>query len=188
MAQNQRTIAELSVKRASLEAHAQQLQNTRVLPGDPVEAMAAGRTAPTAKWLREHRDVVLSKGAKLTAAHHDALAEDLAPDSDAYFAHVEKFLGLRDNGDSVRRKNSSDADNTPREPKVTFIKRGQPVPEGTTVMSPGEYESATETIKWGYDDPNGKFKKNDPIGVREYLRRQEAMKNTPGWYDRPDGY
>src|SRR5581483_347220 len=64
---------------------------------DPVERYIEGRTEPTARWLREHRDWITDpkKNAKLTAAHFNALGEGLQPDTSEYFEHVETFIGLK---------------------------------------------------------------------------------------------
>jgi hypothetical protein len=63
---------------------------------DPVEAFCEGKTEPSARWLREHRDWVTNpqKNARLTSAHFDAVAEGLTPDSSEYFEHVERAIGL----------------------------------------------------------------------------------------------
>ena len=42
-------------------------------------------------------------------------------------------------------------------------------------------KAATQHLTWGYDDPNGRFKKNEPIGVREYLRRRDEIRKDPSW-------
>jgi hypothetical protein len=186
MAQRHRDLATLEVQRGNLESTAAQLQRTRPVPADPVEAFAAGRTERSASWIRAHPDFVLDgrKQSKLTAAHHDAVGDGLVPDTDAYEAHVEKFIGLRNEG-TTRRSSGGNA-NVP----VTVRKSrpGEALKPGEVRMTKGEYEAATETLCWGHDDPHGKFKKNEPIGVAEYLRRKGIMKNTPGWFDRPDSY
>ena len=79
----------------------QRTEPTRTVPSDPVEAFLERCTAPTAKWLRAHPDEAkalalndVRRGAKLSAAHSDALAEGLSADTPEYFGHVEKFLGM----------------------------------------------------------------------------------------------
>ena len=52
------------------------------------------------------------------------------------------------------------------------------------VLTRGEQLAATDgTHVWNYDDPSGKFKKNDPIGIREMARRKAAL-TKQGAYDR----
>jgi hypothetical protein len=89
MARAETRALKLDEDKAMLEAQAQHYAR----PSDPVEAYAAGRTEPTANWVRAHREWVIDpqKSQKLTAAHHDAVAEGHEPDSDGYFSHVERF-------------------------------------------------------------------------------------------------
>lgn len=66
--------------------------------GDPFEQHLTKFTPRTADWMRGHRDWVTDprKSAKLTGAHHMAVGDGLTPDTDEYFEHVEKTLGLRE--------------------------------------------------------------------------------------------
>jgi hypothetical protein len=59
---------------------------------DPVEAIAKGLSPKSAAWVRAHPEVGTDKKAfnKMIAAHHAALAEDLAVDTPEYFAHLDK--------------------------------------------------------------------------------------------------
>ena len=94
----------------------QRTEQPRAVPSDPVEAFLECCTAPTAKWLRAHPDEAkalalndVRRGAKLNAAHSDALAEGLSADTPEYFGHVEKFLGMtkpngKGNGHDVQRR------------------------------------------------------------------------------------
>src|SRR5258708_1970539 len=65
--------------------------------GDAVEDFIGKHTAPTADWMRAHKEWITDprKSLKLEAADRDARAQRLAPDSEAYFDHVETFIGLR---------------------------------------------------------------------------------------------
>jgi hypothetical protein len=171
----------LETRRLALEETAARLNAQPLQPPDPVEAYCAGRTEPTQKWLREHRDWVVdpTKNARLTSAHYAAVAEGLEPDTDRYFEHVEKAIGLRDGAQG--RGNGGEV-------TIRKAKPGEAVPAGAHKMTRGEYESATDgTLKWGYDDPRGKFKKDDPIGVKEYIRRKQELKRQ-GRYDKLESY
>ncbi len=68
-----------------------------VQPADPIEADLAGRTPRTASWLREHRNFYTDSKfrARVMAAHNLAVADDIAPDTDAYFDLVERTVGLK---------------------------------------------------------------------------------------------
>lgn len=165
----------------------------KIQPTDPVEAFVQGRTAPTANWIRKHPEYVQSeKGLKkLTAADAVAQAEDLIPDTPEYFARVEEYLGLRKTEVEAEKKAPTEAAQVkPRTP-------APPVAPGSAVASNGNAASGTSvtltareaaaavdgTVCWNWNDPNGKFKKGDPIGVQEFARRKLAL-TKQGAYDR----
>lgn len=161
---------------------------------DPVEAFASGRTEPTARWIRSHPDFVTDtrKFAKLQAAHFDAEAEQLVPDTPEYFEHIEKFLGIKKTDGEVQveahtRKAPKPAPKVP--PAAPAANGGAPgasTSTNTVVLTKSEAKAATDgTVVWNYDDPSGKkaFKKGDPIGIQEYARRKQKMQ-AQGAYDR----
>lgn len=179
--------------KANLEARA---KTAPARPSDPVEAYIQGRTEPTAQWLRQHREFVVDprKNQKLTAAHHDAVAEGLSPDTTEYFTHVEKFIGVRKEnkevteGDNVQRPGAPKRQATRNVAPVNGARgSGGAVADNNEVhLSQGEAKSATDgTLVWNYDDPSGqkKFRKGDPIGVQEMARRKRNM-SASGLYDR----
>lgn len=197
MASAEAKIGRLDEAKADLEARKAEKPErterteTRTAPADPVEAYIANRTEPTAKWLREHRDFVTDpkKNAKLTAAHHDAIAADLSPDTDAYFEHVETFIGLR----------KSETDTKPNGQQAT-TKRRATVPVAPVQQSGGGTNGGGKEVRlsqreataaqdgthvWNYDDPSPqkRFKKGDPLGVQEFARRKLEM-TKQGLYDR----
>jgi hypothetical protein len=150
-------------------------------PADPIEAYIAGRSAPTAQWLRSHTDFITDprKNAKMNAAHHDAVAEGLAPDTQQYFEHVEKFLGLKKEEPQLKRPAA-------RHVAPISSSNGSAPNANEVRLTPGEARAATDgTHVWNYDDPSGqkRFRKGDPIGVQEMARRKKAMKSQ-GAYDR----
>ena len=77
---------------AKLKQPIQQMPNN-----DPVEALASQLTPRSAAWVRANPDVVRDpqKYQDMVRAHNHAVGEGYAPDSDAYFEHVERRLGLR---------------------------------------------------------------------------------------------
>jgi hypothetical protein len=184
MAQSQRDIAALEVRRANTQSVAEQLNRSQPIPTDPVEAFAAGRSREAQDWIRSHPDYVLGgrKTAKLQAAHSDAIAEGIAPDTPEYFSHVDGFLGI-DGGGAGRRRSSSDSEI--RRVIVTDNPNKQIGPNEVR-MSRGEYKAATETLVWNHNSADGKYKKGDALGVSEYLRRKGLMKQQPGWFDKLD--
>jgi hypothetical protein len=181
MAQSQRDIAALEVRRANTQAVAERLDRTPAAPTDPVEAFAEGRSAQAQKWIRDHPQYVIDgrKSAKLAAAHNDAIAEGVVPDTPEYFSHINTFVGIEGAG-AARRQRSSD--NATLRVRVTADP--SKLAQGEIHMTPGEYKAATETLVWNYD--SGEHKKGEPLGVKEYLRRQNLMKQSGGYYDKLD--
>jgi hypothetical protein len=184
MANYQRDIAALEVKRNIAHATAERLDRQPAVPTDPVEAFAEGRSAQAQAWIRDHPDYVLNgrKSAKLNAAHSDAIAEGIAPDTPEYFAHVSRFVGLED-GDARSRQRGGGGEI--RRVIVTDNPNKQIGP-GEVRMTRGEHRAATETLTWNYDSPDGKHKRGSPLGVEEYLRRKGIMKQQGGYYDKLD--
>lgn len=66
-------------------------------PSDPIEADLANRTPRTREWLQKNRNFYTDNkfNAKVVAAHASAIANDIAPDTDAYFDYVERAIGLK---------------------------------------------------------------------------------------------
>lgn len=150
---------------------------------DPVEAYIAGRTEPTANWLRAHKDFITDprKNAKLTAAHWNAVGEGLSPDTPEYFEHVETFVGLK----QAPKKDTRRKPGAPVAP-VTASSGGTNGGGHEVRLSKMEATAATDgTLVWNYDDPSPqkKFKKGDPIGIVEFARRKKAM-TEQGLYDK----
>jgi hypothetical protein len=183
MAASQRDIAALEVRRHNTQSVAERLDRTQPAPIDPVEAFAEGRSAQAQAWIRSHPEFVLNerKAAKLSAAHSDAIAEGVVPDTAEYFAHVNKFIG--EGGESRRRG----SDNATLRVRVGTPNSGERLGPNEVRLTPGEYSAATEgALVWNHDSPDGKFKKGDSLGVAEYLRRKDIMSKQPGWYDKLD--
>jgi hypothetical protein len=176
----QARMVEVEARRARLHDQQRYVQNLPAVPADVVEAACQGRTAATANWLRAHPEHVRdpSKMAKLTAAHYDAEAEGLTPDSREYFAHIERRIGLR--GDAVQRK----ASEVRTGPVPAGVKPGDPVThvrDGEVFLTKGERERATDgTLVWSHGPHKGK-----PLGIVEYARRKAAM-HAEGRYNRLD--
>ena len=157
---------------------------------DPIEAYVSNRTEPTANWIRNHPDYVTDsrKNTKLTAAHYDAVAEGYVPDSKRYFDHIEKYLGLVKEADvdeePVAKPVPKRAQAAPVAPTAA-VANGGTAPSGNEVrLSAAEARAATDgTHVYNWDDPKGKYKKGDPIGIEEFARRKLAMQKQ-GRYDR----
>lgn len=173
----------------------QRPDQTRQAPADPVDAYIQGRTEPTANWLRSHREWISDprKNAKLTAAHFDAVGNDLAPDTPEYFEHVETFIGLRQaEGDGKTEVKPNGAGKARRTPPAAPGQHsgGGTNGGGTEVrLSANESRAATDgTHVWGkHDLAAGRIKDanlvGSPIGNQEMARRKLAMQQQ-GLYDR----
>jgi hypothetical protein len=183
--------------KANIEARRSQ---PKITPVDAVEAYVQNRSEPTAKWLREHREYVIDpdKNLSLTAAHYDALSKRLVPDTEKYFEHVEKFIGLKKDdapvteGDNVQRPGAAAAPAVKKQAQRSVAPVGGSSANGGAPasnevrLSSGEAKAATDgTHIWNYDDPSGqkKFKKGDPIGIQEFARRKQKL-TQQGAYDR----
>lgn len=163
---------------------------SREAPSDPVEAYVAGRPPRTQEWLRTHREYVTDpkRQAKLNAAHFDAVAEDIAPGTDAYFSHIENYLGLGQEGKVAKEGAKIARRETPTVAPggSGAINNGSGKGGAEVRLTRGEAQRAQDgTIVWNYDDPSGKkrFKKGDPIGTQEFARRKLQMQKE-GLYDK----
>jgi len=161
------------------EQRQEYLQQAPVTTGDAFADHLVRHTDRTAQWMSDHRDWIVDpkKNAKVTGAHNFAVSEGLTPDTDEYFDFVEKMIGLRGNGGSNRGGRAS------VQGDHVVHRSGSDAPDGSVKMSKNAYEMATKVLTWNYDDPQGRFKRGEPIGVKEYLRRQSEMKKA-GFYDR----
>jgi hypothetical protein len=65
---------------------------------DNVEKIARNLAPRSAAWLRAHREYAEpgENNDRMLRAHYSAIGEGLAPETDDYFAHIERRLGLRD--------------------------------------------------------------------------------------------
>lgn len=186
--------------RSNLEAR-KTAQPVRDKPTDPVEAYARGREPQTAEWLRQHRDYVIDprKNAKLTAGHHDAVAEGIKPDTPEYFEHVEKFIGLTKEpdkvvtaGDDVQRPGAAPTKKPAQRsvaPVANSSANGGGAGSKEVRLTPGEAKAADDgTHVWGkHDLAAGRIKDSSmvgrPIGLQEMARRKYAM-DRQGLYDK----
>jgi len=158
-------------------------------PTDPFEAWAHNggqpRSHETVEWARKHKSLVLDpvKMKKLTAAHYAAEAEDIEVDSPEYFRSIEKYMGIGGDADTGRRE-APRQERRPGAPVLPAGDSGGGRGGREVKLTAGEKASATDgTLTWNYDDPKGKFKQGDPIGVQEFARRKLVMQEQ-GLYDK----
>lgn len=178
----QRNLSELAVARGRAEDEYRQWQGVPVHPADPVEALIAARASEpaTQNWLRSHPHDALAlatggaadprRAARIAAADAHAVAEGHTRGTQQYIEHVDRYLGGRGSGSGDGGKR-----------QVRVVKQGQA--SGDNELTRGEYRAATEDVLWGRE---GGSKCGSPIGVEEYLRRRNAMKKIPGYFDKLD--
>ncbi len=161
-------------------------------PADQFEAYLGQFTKPTADWMRDHRDWVTDgkKNAKLQSAHYDAVANGIAPDTDDYFSHVERHIGLTEaaktNGGAVK---PTARRGPPAAPPVSGARSGGAVGGESVTLTSREALAATDgTHVWEPKDiAAGRIRDKallgQPIGNQEFARRKLAM-TKEGHYDR----
>lgn len=185
MARASAKVMRLQESKADLEAAPKRTEQPerveRQQHADPFEAQIASATPRSQAWLRGHRDYVTDPklNMKAQAAHLDAVSEGFIPDTDAYFDFCERKLGLKQDDPEPNPK--------PRTTARKSVMTSAPVSRdasssngnggaGQVTLTPGEQRAATDgTIVHNFDDPSGKFKKGDPIGLREFAKRKHAM-------------
>lgn len=166
---------------AKPEKRQESRQEPRQQAQDPVEAVASTMAPRAAAWIRSHPDYVTdrSKNSKMLATHYAALAEGLTEGGDDYFARLDAMA-------SPQAK---------PEPKVNIRPSAPVAPAGnsaggmngggvTVTLTKREAEAAIDgSLVYNYNDPAGKFKKGDVIGVQEMARRKMIMQKQ-GLYDK----
>jgi hypothetical protein len=158
-------------------------------PTDKVELFAKSMSPRSAAWIRSHPDCVTDnkKNARMLAAHNLAVADDIPIDSDEYFQRIE--AGVADKTVKVEPKPEVKVDASGKRPisaAASGANSGGGMNGGATEvrLSAREVAAATDgTHTHFHDDPGGKFKKGDPIGVQEFARRKSIMQKQ-GLYDR----
>lgn len=120
---------------------------------DVVEDMASKVSPRSAGWLRNNKEHIRDERAiqKMMNAHQAAVLDDIEPDTDEYFAFIEKRMGIRRDAPSETRSEassplSSAADAAPRrapQPPPAPVSRGAPRP-GTVRLSVDEARTAKD--------------------------------------------
>ncbi len=164
-------------------------QRTQEPPADPFEAAIAQSAPKAQEWLRAHPEYVTNQklSLKAAAAHNDALAEGLTANSDEYFDHCERFLGLKkDEGNGAAKPAPQPRTRTmPAAPvsREGASMNGELTPSQVK-LSPGEQRAAVDgSVTWSYSDPKTGAIKGEPVGLKEYARRKMIMQKE-GHYDR----
>lgn len=154
---------------------------------DQTEQWVTSLSPRSQQWMRGHMEYATDakKNARVVAAHHNAVADGIAPDSDEYFASLEKYLGLSRNVQQEQPTKVTNGSGTtqrrPSAPTAPVTPSGGGVSGGanTVTLTRGEADAATDGVThiWNYDDPTGKgrWKKGEAIGIKEMARRKQAL-------------
>jgi hypothetical protein len=100
MSTNAAKLVQLESGKAMLEEEAKRPPVQRQEIADPVERLAAQLSPRSASWIRSHPDFARSPDMYNRVVRADAAAwgAGIERDSDAYFDHVERTLGLKQDG------------------------------------------------------------------------------------------
>ncbi len=189
----QKTDVEIRKTEAARPRQEAARETERPAQDDPFEAMLSDMrqngAGKSADWIRDHRADWADerKNAKIRAAHFDAVAEGIKPESDEYFEFVETKVGIREAPAKTERVEVKTHSRRPPVAPVAQSGGGMNGGEnGTTVrLTRKQADSATDgTLVWNYPDPTGKnrWKVGDPIGVQEMARRVHEQ-TKQGLYD-----
>ena len=165
----------------------------------------------TQRWLRDHKEIVtnVTRRNEAMSAHHAALAQRYEPESDEYFAYLDRKMGFTRSGRGSAEAEAIRADNEDRDndhgddagdvrgsKMRSAPARGSSGGGGSSRdihLTEGEVAAATDgTVVWnaGNIDRRGrKIEKTDPrvgepVGVEEYARRKRDM-HKEGRYATP---
>jgi len=155
---------------------------------DKVELFAKSMSPRSAAWIRSHPDCVTDakKNARMLAAHNLAVADDIAVDSDEYFKRIEAGVEQKS---PVTKADPTPAPTNGKRPTSAAAPSGHSgggMNGGSVEVRLSAREAAAAqdgSICWNHDDPKGKFKKGDPVGISEFARRKMIMKSQ-GLYDK----
>jgi hypothetical protein len=143
-------------------------------PADPVEAMAHGRSAKTAAWIRAHPTVATDPrlNKKAVAAHMEAEADGIAPDTDEYFARIEERLGFKqpEQAPPAQKQKSVPPPAAPGTPSAHSASTGRQA-DGKIRLPPAFAEAAKE-----YAEANSSNPKEYQQKLREYAVNFEKLK------------
>lgn len=178
----QEDLAQVVTKLNSLKegkTYIEQKKNEPQQSQDPQEAYISRFTPRSQDYLRKHRELITdtAKNKRMIAAHYEAEAEGLAPDTEAYFKFLDQKLGFAEAPPVAKQEKQQRMPAAP----ISRGEGGDISSGGPSVvkLSAGEARAATDgSIVWNYG-PN----KGEPIGVKEYARRKAIMSKQGQYSD-----
>jgi hypothetical protein len=141
---------------------------------DPVERFTANMTPKSAAWVRAHPDYVTDadKNRAMIAAHELAMYRKLAPDSDEYFASVERTLELRKDADAPLENGALKAD----DPMADAAKpTARPAPPAAPVSRSGNGSGGRQGVVTLSSEQREAARLNG-LTDEEYARNMVALK------------
>ncbi len=94
---------------------------------DPVEDSLSKLTASSRTWVQNHPEVLSDpeSNARMTAAHHSALKQNITPDTSEYFAHLDREMGYNRRQQAPRQQKVMTAAPVSRGGSVNYQAGGQ---------------------------------------------------------------
>lgn len=146
-AEFQEQLADNAAKRLQLEEGKRQMEEDARRPRpapppqivDPVESMAKNLSQRSADWVRAHPEFARNPKltTKMVSAHNIALADDLQPDTDAYFDRVETILGLKRPPRAQAARIEAEGDDDPLSEASAPVQARQPAAAPVNASSNG---------------------------------------------------
>jgi hypothetical protein len=94
---------------------------------DPVEESLSKLTPSSRAWVQNHPEVLsdAESNARMTAAHHSAIKNNIRPDSSEYFAHLDREMGYAKRQTNTRQQKVVTAAPVSRGGTVNYQSGGQ---------------------------------------------------------------
>lgn len=124
MSSNTAKLLQLEQGKTAMEKQPKQ-QAPDPVYADPVEQLASQLTPRSAEWVRKNPDYAKNPRLyqKMIAAHQIAVADDVRPDTDEYFAYVENVLGIRGNESAENHMSAASKPTQRRSPPAAPVTR-----------------------------------------------------------------
>jgi len=147
LAQGKEALEErITVQRQEMERPRQ--PEIQQMPRDPVEERISSLTPASQAWIRAHPEVISDPklNARMTAAHWEALADDVVPESPEYFARIESKV--YDNKNPQQNSRETQRSNRPQAMAAPVSRSSTPSFKSNgsinITLSPAEREAARD--------------------------------------------
>ena len=118
--------------------------NQPEMPSDPVEAFASQLSPRSAAWIRQHPECIKDGRLhrKMVGAHNIAIADGFQPDTDEYFAEIERQMGYKKPQTAVAREESEEPTSMAAKPMA----RKAPPPAAPSSRTAGNGSGGRNTV------------------------------------------